>query len=146
MAEFQVKRLTKALQAHDSLLFAQETRLGRYDVYRKSSFSCNPPHYIFSLTHDWSVGGTPVEWSVDIAVNRIKAHDLWRDESYIDEVFKQNQLAEDRRSRVLKNSIESFLYEFRSQFAKATDSVNTGTLKKLYRKENSHGYCESGTR
>lgn len=136
MGDMRTKRLSRELQSHDSMLYAQETRPGRLDVYRKSSLGCNPPHFIFSLTDDWTPTGRPVEWGIEVVINRIKAHDLWRDDSYVDSVIRENERSIERRERDYKNSVESFLWEFRSQFAKATDGVNTGTLSKTLPKGN----------
>lgn len=137
-----IKSLEKALKRHDSLLFVQETRIGRFDVYRKSQFLCNPAHFLFSLTDDWQPQGVPVEYGADVVINRIKAHDLWRDDSFVENYIKSCEVSEESRSRARRNSIEAFLYEFREKFHKTTSDINTANLKKLYRKENSNGYCE----
>lgn len=130
-----VKRLTRALKGHDSHLFAQESKPGRVDVYRASRTFDAAPHYIFSLTEDWSLHGRPVEWGVDVVVNRIKAHDLWRDDQFVENWIKQHEADQESERRTFRNSVESFLYDFRRQFAKATNEVNTSCLKKIHRKE-----------
>lgn len=124
------KYLDRELKLHDSLLSVEETKLGRLDIYRKSSFGCNPPHFIFSLTDNWLPTGRPVEWGVDVVINRIKAHDLWRNETIVDTIEKELEADEKARERHLKNSIEDFMGDFQRQFAKATDGINTGTLDK----------------
>lgn len=133
MGAGRVRYLSRELKVHDSLLFAQETKPGRIDIYRASSFGGHPPHYVFSLTDSWTTDGKPVEWGVDVIINRIKAHDLWRDETIVDTIIADLEKAEEGRKRDFQNSVESFLLDFRRQFAKATDSVNTGTLNKIYR-------------
>lgn len=142
MVTARLKRLNEELRGYDSKLFVQETRLGRYDVYRKSSLGCNPPHFIFSLTDNWTLNGRPVDWGIDVVLNRVKACDLWRDWNVGDETIQANEKESESRERQLKNSVESFLSEFRGQFAKATDGINTSTVEKLYRKEDGNGYCK----
>lgn len=129
------RNLEKRLKGHDSLLFVQEAREGRYDVYRKSETGSHMPHFIFSLTEDWTVNSRPTPYGIDTVLNRIKAHDLWRDDTFIERYIKQCEDMSEAKERSRKNSIESFLYDFRKQFARATESVNTGSLKQIYRKE-----------
>lgn len=138
----QVKNMTKALKTYDKNLYCQETKPGRRDVYRKSEFGCNPPHFLFSLTDDWKPTGRPVEYGTLVVIDRIKAADLWRDDSFVENYIKSLQKIEESKDRALKNNIEDFLYVFAGQFQKATNDVNTANLKKLYRKEDSNGYCQ----
>lgn len=130
------KRVDSEVKRHDSKLFVQETKPGRYDLYRKSQAGGHLPHFIFALTDDWSPKGVPVQYGIDVVVNRVKAFDLWRDDTFIERWIKENDKHEESRARARRNSIESFLYDFRRQFAKANDSVNTANMdKKEYRKE-----------
>lgn len=137
-----LKSLNKHLKDYDSCLYAQELVLGRIDIYRKSKFSCNPPHFIFSLTDTWQPTGKPVDYGILVVMDRIRAHDLWRDDTFVENYLKRIEKEREEKDRDMQNNIESFLYEFRSQFHKATNDINTSNLKKLYRKEGSHGYCE----
>ena len=137
-----LRSLNKALQSYDSCLFAQETKLGRADVYRKRKFDCNPPHFLFSLTDTWTPQGRPVEYGVLVVMDRVRALDLWRNDDFVEDYLKRIEKEKEEKDRDRRNNIESFLYEFRSQFHKATENINTSTLKKLHRKEGSHGYCE----
>lgn len=130
-----LKELTRALRGHDSCLFAQESKLGRYDVYRASKYGEAPPHYVFSLTEDWTVKSRPVPWGTDIVLNRLKAHDLWRDDTFVEQWIKANEAREESQDRARRNSIESFLYDFRSQFHRATNDINTSCLGNTPRKE-----------
>ncbi len=113
----------------------QETTAGRYDIYRKAGLGTYPPSFIFSLTEDWTVRSKPVEYGIDTVLNRLKAHDLWRDDEFIENYIKDCESRNDARDRARRNSIESFLYDFRRQFQRATESVSTGNLNKIYRKE-----------
>lgn len=74
-----------------------------------------------------------MEWGVDVIINRIKAHDLWRDDTIVDTLNRENEKVKAGEKRDFKNSVESFLLDFRKQFARATDEINTGTLNKTYR-------------
>lgn len=137
-----LKELNRALKAHDSNLYVVEHRLGRYDVYRKSSMGLDAPNFVFSLTDTWQPTGRPVPYGIEVVLSRLKAIDLWRDDSFVENWIKEHQAHVETQERKVRNNIESFLYDFRSQFHKVTSDINTSNLKKLYRKEDSHAYCE----
>lgn len=128
------KQLDRAVKTHDSLLFVQETKPGRLDIYRKSSLNSEAPHFIFALTDDWTPTGRPVEWGVDVVVNRLKAHDLWRDENFVNQVIKDGEQAAESKERSFRNSVEAFVSEFRRDFARATSDINTSNLNKSIRR------------
>lgn len=111
------------------MLFIQETKPGRFDVYRRSSLGDSLPNFIFSLTDSWQPTGIPVEYGIDVVVNRIKAGDLWRDDQFVENWIAQHEKDVESKDRARNNSIESFLYDFRKQFQRATDSVNTSGMK-----------------
>lgn len=140
-----VSRYTKLLKSYDKELFAQCNKGERVDVYRQTRDKTSPPYYIFSLTDNWTTTGRPVEWGSEVIYARLRAIDLWNSGVGVDQVIEQNEKVDESKQRALRNNIESFMYEFRRQFAKATDGINTANLKKLYRKENENGYCESRT-
>lgn len=133
-----MKTMNRALKAHDSSLFCQETTPGRCDVYRKSG---QTSHFIMALTDTWTPTGVPVPWGIEVVINRIKACDLWRNDRFVEDWIKEHEKIEESNGRSLRNSIESFFYDFRRQFAKATNEVNTSTLNKIYRKEGSKEYA-----
>lgn len=133
---YSLKRLEQVLSEHDSCLFTQESKAGRYDVYRRSASECAPPHFICSLTDTWSPQGTPVSWGLDVVLNRIKAHDLWRDDTFIERWIKDHEKREESEMRDFRNTTESFLWDFAPAFQRATNDVNTASLNKVYPKGN----------
>lgn len=135
-----VSELTKRLQGHDRYLYAQETKLGRIDVYRKSQYGEHPPHFVMALTDNWGVNGTPVPWGIEVVLERIKAHDLWRDDTFVERWLAENDKVEESKARDRRNNVESFLYDFRRQFQRATNDINTSLLSKIPER-NSYGYC-----
>lgn len=126
-----LKSLNQALGAYDSALFAQETKPGRYDVYRGSKYGGALPNFIFALTDNWLPTGKPVSWSVDIVLNRIRAHDLWRDEDFVERLIAEQEEADASKQRGFRTSVEGFLSDFRRQFSRATNDVNTSLLKEV---------------
>lgn len=127
-----VREVTSALKLHDNCLYAQETKPGRIDIYRKSKFGGHLPNLVMSLTDDWTVKGHPVSWGIDVILNRLKAHDLWRDDTFVDQWIKTHEESEKSKERDFHNSVESFLYDFRSQFHRATNEFNTAGLRKRF--------------
>ncbi len=134
--------LNRSLKNYDSCLYAQETKFGRYDVYRKASLSCNPPHFLFSLTDDWKPTGRPIDYGTMVVLDRIKAHDLWRDDKFVENYIKNHEAQEESRDRDFRNNVESFLYDFRKDFQKATADINTSTINKTYREGKTYATCK----
>lgn len=142
---FRARRITQAIQSHDYLLFAKSDKdnMSMIRVYRKgrkgvkyvleglSVLNVEDDDYlVMSLTDTWGIRGKPVEWGIDVVVNRIKALDLWNSDNLSNKVFKdeeKHQIAQERKNR---NSIEAFLSDFKGQFAKATSDINTSNLSK----------------
>jgi hypothetical protein len=59
----------------------------------------------------------------------------------VDEVITHNEKVDQSKDRARLNNIEAFLKDWRRQFAKSTDSINTANLQKLdRRKEIENGY------
>jgi hypothetical protein len=137
-----VKEVTQALKTHDSCLYAQETKLGRIDIMRKSKYGESPPNLLMSLTDTWTAQGNPVPWGAEVILNRIKAHDLWRDDTFVERWIKDQEKAEASKQRAFRNNVESFLYDFRGQFHKATNEINTSLLNKVSREEKNYGFRE----
>ena len=129
-----VRSLTRALKTHDSALFAQETTLGRVDVYRQNRLFTEPPHFLFSLTDSFLPSGRPIPYGIEVVLNRIKALDLWRDDNFVERWISEHEQEKLGKEKDFRNSIESFLYDFRSSFHKATSGINTSNLKQTYRK------------
>lgn len=75
-----------------------------------------------------------MSWGLDVVVNRIKAHDLWRDGAIVEDWIKNHEKHLEGQQRDFRNSVESFLYDFAPQFQKATNDINTSTLNKIYPK------------
>lgn len=130
-----VQNITREVRMHDECLYAQETKPGRIDLYRKNRNGMEPPHYLMSLTDNWQATGRPVDWGVEPILSRLRAMDLWRDDNFVERFVADSEKEDASRERARKNSVESFLYDFRSQFAKATNEINTSTLERVKRKD-----------
>ncbi len=148
-----IERITKELQKHDSFLYADWFRDECIGIYRRSKIYSEPqllsegswirmarpnPHFVFALTNNWTTTGYRVEWGLEPIMARIKAMDLWNRDlaSELVESYRKDEESTERDGR---NNMESFLYEFRDQFAKTFKDVNTSNLKKTdKRRENAY--------
>lgn len=123
--------VTRYLKEHDSQLYASRQPTGVIWVLRRNRARPHEPHFIFALTDNWTAQGRPVEWGILPILNRIKAIDLWNSgDSVVERVIADYERAEESDRRAARNSIESFLIEFRKPFARATDGINTSLLPK----------------
>lgn len=136
-------RITRALQRHDRELYCDENKEGTLCVYRKSFrlehfevdgvaiTSVRPaPHFIFALTDDWTAKGKPADWGLEPILARIRAIDLWNNETMVDRLVKDLEDDAKASERKRRNDVESFLLDFRRQFARTFNDVNTSTLSK----------------
>jgi hypothetical protein len=90
----------------------------------------SPPHYICSLTDTWGPKGKPVEWGVEVILQRLKAHDLWRDDTFVERFLAEQVKEDESKQRDVRNSLEGFLEEMHSSFKKATSDINTSLMNK----------------
>lgn len=138
-------RIEKFIKGHDPKLFCVE-RDAMITVYREgyawepyefgdsTIYFLRPAHhYVFSLTDNWRKDGKPVEWGLLPILNRLKAIDLWN-RDLAGEVISQTEKYNETFERDKRNSIESFFYEFRSQFKKVFSDTNVSNLEKRDRR------------
>jgi len=122
-----VREVNRVVKNYDRELGAYRDQDGKIHVTRTDPKSRS---LVFSLTDTWQAQGTPREWGLEVIMARLRAIDLWKDETVLDRLELEQQKREEANRRDLSNTTESFLYDFRRQFAKATDCINTGTLEK----------------
>jgi len=138
-----VRNLNKTISRYDRELFAKRDGLGMIRVLRKAQrflsysfdgailhYAVSTPSDVFCLTDNWTIRGRPVEWGIEPVLARLKAIDVWSHPEIQEELIKNIQKSDLSERRDLRNNIESFLLDFRKQFAKAFNDINTSTLDK----------------
>lgn len=137
------ERITAQVKLRDRELYCERDKEGKLCVYRKSlrweiyrlkngialQFARPAPHFIFALTHNWAMNGRPVDWGIEPILARLKAIDLWNRDLASDIIAEEEKTLESA-ARARTNSTESFLLDFRKQFARTFNDVNTSTLAK----------------
>ncbi len=135
-------RITRELRQYDPCLFARKeqgmvkifrrtNRLEFYDVDGVSiGFLKEDPHLVCALTHNWSVNGVPVDWGLEPICKKIRESDLWNRDTLADELISSYEKAAESKDRQQRNDNEAFLSDFRPQFARAFNDVNTSGLAK----------------
>lgn len=127
-----VREVHRLVSRYDKCLFAQRERNGAIHIYRRNpNNSADPVHPVFCLTDTWVASGKPREWGLEVIRERLVAHDLWNSDNLVDKLDEQSEKTAQADEREFKNNVESFLKDFRRQFAKATDSINTSGLDKI---------------
>lgn len=138
-----IDEITRAIKLHDRELFCERSEEGKLCVYRKSSrvetyrlddesvlHVVRPtPYFVFALTDNWRLAGEPKDWGIEPIMARLKALDLWN-RDVAGDIIEQELKERASLERERQNTIESFLLDYRRQFAKAFDGVNTSTLAK----------------
>lgn len=150
------RRLTKAVKEYDRQLFCKKSDNGTYYIYRKTTrvdlevMPFGPmliyrPHvqHIMALTDNWQAAGKSVEWGVEPIKARLKAMDMMNNPKYVDELLGRNEKVEESKQRDYKNNVESFLRDFRREFAKSTNDINTSTLSKFDKRRMKDGFSKS---
>ncbi len=136
-------RITSIIKRHDRLLYCDYLPQGGLAIFRQLyryepmevdgniiHYQVSSPHLVFALTHTWSVNGRSVDWGIEPIMQKLRMSDLWRSDDIISELTRDYDKGEQSRARHTRNQIESFVKDFRPQFAKATEGINTGTLDK----------------
>lgn len=145
---WRTSRITQELKLHDSDLFCKEVngclqiwrKISRWisaDIYSGDSF---PAQFIFSLTHDWSLSGTPVEWGMEPIMKRVKEMDSWSKQDLLDSMRKKRDRIKDQKEQSIRNDFRARAADLRKDFARATNDINTSTLEKVDSRRNKDGY------
>ena len=145
--------ITKAVQQYDKNLFCDVNYKGILCIYRKSKtydlfdvdggklFVTRPlKQYVCALTDTWNELGKPVDWGLLPIVNRLKAIDLASNPRLFEDLISSYEKAKESEERDFKNNVESFLLDFRKQFARSFNDVNTSTMEKIDRRRVHDGY------
>lgn len=137
------ERITRAIKLHDPLLYCERGEEGKLCIYRMSErveshrlddesvlhFVRPTPYFVFALTDNWRLAGEPRDWGIEPIMARLKALDLWNRDLAGDLIAAEMKERESLE-RERQNSIESFLLDFRKQFQKTFDGVNTANMDK----------------
>jgi len=135
--------LTRNLRRYDKNLYAKRNSNGtlcvwashkrvKYYEYDKISLGIveSDPYLVMALTENWSVRGEAVPWGIEVVLNRIKAMDLSKNEDLFKDMDEVDEEKDASEKRDFSNTVESFLYDYRSQFKKTFNDVNTSLMKK----------------
>lgn len=149
-----VKRITEELRHYDRDLYATRITSGMIQVYRNKRrwetyefegqtlrVSRPNPLFIFALTDTWTLKGRPVEWGLEPIASKIREMDNWRDDSQFAEMVNRREKKKADQERAFKNDIRARAMDVRSDFAQATNDINTSTLEKVDRRRKADGYC-----
>jgi hypothetical protein len=148
--------INRIVQNYDRELVAQRDFKGTMCVWRKANkfeafefegikYLYARPHLnlVFALTDNWTQKGRPVEWGLEPILNRLKSIDVWRDPDFAENLIAQYEKDAQSQKRQMKNTVESFLIDYRRQFAKTFGDVNTSTLEKTDKRRIKDGRYKS---
>lgn len=144
MTDARAGAYTQHLKAHDRELFCRRPTLhGPYQVFRKGTrwethpvsggvlrYSRPVNHYVLALTHDWSLNGRPIEWGIEPLLARVKEID-GHNRDVGQDVLDQQTRVKESKERAFRSESEAFLKDFRREYARATDHINTSNLSKV---------------
>jgi hypothetical protein len=97
------------------------------------------PHFILSLTEDWTLKSPGVDWGIEPVLWKLKEWDGWRDDTQLDQMRRERERAEENQKRAKQNEFRAIAADLRRDFAKATDEVNTSTMEKVDRRRKKNG-------
>ena len=137
-----VSRLNSEVKKYDRELCAERDAYGRtvirrktvhYDRFNMDGFdlivSRPAKHFIMALTHNWQLDGNYAEWGIEPVLNRLKAMDLWQNDKMVEQMIADQEKQGQIKEKDYKNNVESFLIDFRRQFARSFNDVNTSQMK-----------------
>lgn len=136
-------RITSEIKKHDRELYCERNTEGKLCIFRKTlswvSFVLDDgstlralrptPHFVTALTHNWNIRGESVDWGIEPIMARLRSLDLWKRDIVAD-IEQQEQRHAEAVERDRKNTVESFLSDFRGQFKKTFSDVNTASMEK----------------
>lgn len=143
-ADSVLKSYTRALKRYDPDLFAGRTMDGMPCVFRKHRrFEpicewdggkllnlVTDKQYVFAITDNWSMSGTPRDWGIDDVLGHLRMIDTLANKRMFEEMDEANAEVDEANQRHLRTEMEGFWSYERKRFAKATDDILTHSLSK----------------
>ena len=148
-----VRRITEVIRQHDQKLFAHASGervliLRKGDRLAASDYNQSTPdlarlnpQLVLALTHNWKVDGQPVEWGLDPLMRQLQSMDSWADPDMFRNMVKKRERDSADKERSGQNEFRARAADMRSEFARATNDINTASLAKLDRRREKDGYC-----
>jgi len=141
MKSWRETRIEQTIQAHDHLLFLNKNYKGELQIMRRS-FSMVPhdfdgvtvyvrtptPHYIMSLTEDWTGRTRSVDWGLEPIIRRLKEIDDWGGESAFDRMLKENERRDALKKKSFASLTEDVAREWRKDFKRHTEDILTHSV------------------
>ena len=146
MSESRIRRLSFEVRKYDPALYVdwindricvlrRTKRVESYEVDGETIINyADSPHFVFALTDTWQTTGNPVDWGIEPIMSRIKEHDLWNNPGQIEDLLKKTEQHKEGLARDRHNMIESFAIDYRREFQRQHNDVNTANLKKTDRR------------
>lgn len=136
-------RIEQSIRAHDDLLFLNKNYKGELQIMRKSYrmvphdldgktilVQTPTPHYIMSLTEDWTSKTSPVDWGLEPILRRLKEIDDWGADSSFDRMMKENEHRDNLKKKAFASKTEDVVKEWRKDFKKHTSDILTHSVDK----------------
>lgn len=149
-----IRRINQELRFFDRKLYAEKSAHGVVKILRKGThwesfefegntllYSRPNPHYVLSLTHNWSLEGQPVEWGIEPLLGRLREIDS-HNHDVLARIYEENEKRERLRKRAQSNELKAIAYDSRREFAKAVNDINTSTLEKVDSRRKKDAYCK----
>lgn len=86
---------------------------------------------IIPVTDNWNESGMPVDWGIEPILSQLQKQDSWRDDGDYDRFCRARQARKEDKARAFKNEVKAIAADCRTEFARATNDINTSTLEKI---------------
>lgn len=140
MKTWRERRIEQTIKRHDPKLFLNKNYKGELQIMRESyhyvphdiggitiQVSTALPHYIMSLTEDWSSRTAPVDWGLDPILRRLQEIDGWRDDPF-ERLKKENEKVDEKKAKAFGSLSEDVAKEWRKEFKKHTSDLLTHSM------------------
>lgn len=127
------ERLTQVVRQYDKSLYVKRNPVAeRLEVWRqdipRDLFGLalsrrDSDQMVLTITDDWTIKGSPVDWGIEPILWKLKSMDSWRDDSYFDKMVKDRDKVDELKQRRMRNEIRAGAADIRKEIAKATNDI-----------------------